>query len=216
MSHWSTMLALALFAGCPALASDFYIELQGGVSEFDGIADTGGTGPGPIQELPINGLPFESSESTWSALGGWQLRDWIAVEAGYTDLGESSREQLRAFGLSPGPISFFSDAIALNVDQWFLGTRLSTALSDSILADWSLGVARSEFDVDGSVPIFGSPEPVPPRIPYASPGAETGLVWGFGFRWQMNPRFSVGLNYRQHNTGVIDVETFTAGLRLSL
>ncbi len=218
MARWSTALFLISLAFCPAVASDFYVEVHGGVSLYDGTADTDGLGTGTIEELPIDGLPFDTSESTWSVVGGWQFRSWLAFEAGYTDLGKTRREPI--FALVPGsPGAFTANTATLDIDQWFVGTRFSAALSDAFVADWSLGIARSEFDVDGSLPVFiGLPgfDSELRRIPFASPGAETGAVWGFGFRWRMNPRFDLGLNYRQHNTGVLDVQTVTAGLRLKL
>ena len=211
------LLALAALAYHPAAATDFYVEIQAGVSEYDGVADSGGgLPPGPVTELSIDGFPFESTESTWSVLGGWQLRDWFAVEAGYTDLGQSRWEPQFAI-VAPGPGSFIPPSATLDVDQWFLGARFSTALSDAFLADWTLGLARSAFDVDGGLPGFvGQLGAEPQDIPFASPGDETGAVWGIGFRWRLNPRFDVGLNYRQHNTGVIDVQAVTLGLRLAL
>ena len=213
MARWSAALVLVSLAVCPAVASDFYVEVHGGVSEFDGIADSDRPGSFPAEEVPIDGLPFESSESTWSVLGGWQLTSWFALEAGYSDLGQSSFDLLVA--VIRNPTVSPSNRVTLDIDQWFLGTRFSAALSESLYADWALGVTRSEFDVDGSAPTFG-PDFEPRRIPFASPGTETGATWGFGFRWQVNPRFAVGINYRQHDTGVVDVEAFTAGLRLSL
>lgn len=62
------------------------------------------------------------------------------------------------------------------------------------------------------MPLFG-PDPFVQieTIPFSSPGDETGLTWGFGFKWKVHERALVGIEYRQHNTQVLDVNTLSLG-----
>jgi hypothetical protein len=70
-----------------------------------------------------------------------------------------------------------------------------------------------QFDVKGRVPILIGLSPVTQieSIPFTSPGDETGLIWGFGFKWKLHERARIGIEYRQHNTRVLDVDTLSLG-----
>lgn len=204
-------LSLGL-AAIGAQAESFYVGGSLGASRFDGTADTdrresGGTIP---SEISLDGLPFESTETAWAVYGGRQVKAWLAIELGFADLGNSGREFLVS---SSGDSVIFRNAAALNIQEWYLGTRFSTPLSQRISADWLVGVTRAQFDAEGSLPLLIglSPDVQIEEIPHASPDEETGLVWGFGFNWKLHERVVLGIDYRQHNTQVLDVDTLSLG-----
>jgi hypothetical protein len=103
-------------------------------------------------------------------------------------------------------------AAPLGIEEWHLGTRFSAPLSQNISADWVVGLARAQFDVTGGVPLIGlNPVTQIESVPFTSPADETGLIWGFGFKWKVHERVRTGIEYRQHNTRVLDVDTLPLG-----
>jgi hypothetical protein len=212
----TTILVLTLvFAAAGTRAETLYVGGSLGVSRFDGTADADQpdfVGQIP-DELAIDGLPFESTETAWSVYGGWQIKRWIALELGFTDLGNSGDEMIiTIFGGTPG-VALVSSR-SLGIEEWHLATRFSVPLSRSISADWVVGLTRAQFDVEGGVPILIGLNPVTQidSIPFTSPGDETGLTWGFGFKWKLHERARIGIEYRQHNTRVLDVDTLSLGV----
>jgi hypothetical protein len=191
-----------------------YVGGSLGASRFDGTADADQpdfVGQIP-DELAINGLPFESTETAWSVYGGWQIKRWLALELGFSDLGNSGHESIISiFGGNPGVA--LRSSRSLGIEEWHLGTRFSAPLSRNISADWIVGLTRARFDVEGGVPILIGLSPFTQieSVPFASPGDETGLTWGFGFNWKLHERARIGIEYRQHNTQVLDVDTLSLG-----
>ncbi|MEO1201071.1 MAG: outer membrane beta-barrel protein [Pseudomonadota bacterium] len=117
------------------------------------------------------------------------------------------------------------NAATLSVTEWSFAARFSAKLVSKLSANWSIGVSQSEFDAGGEFqflqPITPTPTPPDPGfefvgVPYESPSSEVGFNWGLGFEWAFNDRFAADVGYRQHKTGVIDVESVTLQLRLSL
>jgi hypothetical protein len=216
----TTILVLTLgFAAAGARADTLYVGGSLGASRFDGTADA--DQPDFVGQIPdrlsINGLPFESTETAWSIYGGWQIKRWIALELGFTDLGNSGEEMITAiFGGDPfggGPGVALLSSRSLSIEEWYLGTRFSAPLSRNVSADWVVGLTRAQFDVQGGIPILIALSPVPQieSIPFTSPDDETGLTWGFGFNWKFHERARIGIEYRQHNTRVLDVDTLSLG-----
>lgn len=122
-------------------------------------------------------------------------------------------------------ISADRNAATLSVTEWSLAARFSAKLVSRLSANWSIGVSQNEFDAGGEFqflqPITPTPTPPDPGfefvgVPYASPSSEVGFNWGLGFEWAFNDRFAADLGYRQHKTGVIDVESVTLQIRFSL
>lgn len=211
----ATILVLTLLlAAAGAGAEMLYVGGSLGASRFDGTADA--DQPDFVGQLPealsINGLPFESTETAWSAYGGWQIRRWVALELGFSDLGNSGVETITAiFGGDPG-VALVSGR-SLGIEEWHLGTRFSVPLSRNVSADWMVGLTRAQFEVTGGVPILIGLSPVTQieSLPFTPPGDETGLAWGFGFKWKLHERARIGIEYRQHNTRVFDIDTLSLG-----
>ncbi len=208
MIRFAGATCVALLLTGHALAADFYVGARLGVSKFDGVADTDGPFV-PVSEipdeLPIGGLPFDSTETAWSVHVGWQARDWLALEFGYTDLGDSGFDPGFAVPAVPVPVELtlpptfvsnptltpvgdtfvgstlggFPRAVSLAVEQWHVGARFSAPLYRQLSAHWYLGIARTSFDVSGSAVFFGFDiGPPPTTTQTVRPNAEPGSETG--------------------------------------
>jgi len=241
----SGLIIAILLVASPAIADTFYFGGTIGVSMFDDTADaalTSSSGPGVLpDEISIDGQLFDSNETTSGVFIGWNANDWLAIEFGYTDLGKTDQSLSVGFltavplTIPPGlPISTFSfsaisafptnfnaNAAALGVEEWSISAKFSKSLISDLSANWSVGITQAQFDADGQltfseiitfVPLVISPV----TRPYASPGSETGFIFGFGFAWDFNDRFSVDVGYRKHDTRVFDVDTVTLRLKITL
>ncbi len=123
------------------------------------------------------------------------------------------------------PVPADANKATLSVTEWSLAARFRANVVSRLSANWSIGISHNEFDADGVLMVLQPIDPAPPApvpvfefvdIPYASPSSETGFNWGLGFEWAFNDRFAADLGYRQHKTGVLDVETVTLQIKLSL
>ena len=235
MKSMVVVIAASILLPNGAAAADrgFYFGGSVGWSSVDGIADTDPTvsvGPGLPSEIPINGLPFDDDDTAWSAFVGYQAFQYVGFELAYGDLG---RFDSRILLLPSG------DPPSLAVDEWSVSARFRYPFGKKFFANFFAGISRASFDVDGEAtvlivvdPLFpGRPASAPPglslspmsdfipfnpTIPFASPSDETGFVWGFGVTWQFLEKFGLGLDYRQHNVQVQDVETLNVSLLYSL
>ncbi len=226
MRFLSMLITISLLSGNLAAKENFYISVNLGVSMIDDSAHADPiqtTDPGTLPaEISINGLSFDSNETTWGALVGWRATDWLALELGYADLGNVGDDFLTGFAAFGGSGVVITNAVALNIDEWYFGTKFRLPLSSKFSANWFAGISRAEFEAQGQLVFFrvlpGGPpfafEPVVTK--FASPDQETGLIWGFGFAWKVNKRLSLDLGYRQHNTQVINVDTISLGFLISM
>lgn len=215
----TTILVLTLaLAATDARAEVLHVGGSLGAARFEGTADADRPDfVGPVPEvISIDGSPFESTESTWSVHGGWQIKRWLALEAGFSDLGNSGVEQIVGITSIPGVLQTRRRSIA--IEEWQVAARFSVALSQRFSADWVVGLTRAQFDVDGSIPLRLGPAPFfeIEEVPFESPDDETGLVWGFGFGWKLHERVRLGIEYRQHNTRVLDIDTLSIQAAFSI
>lgn len=245
--HKQSGLIFAIFiVGPPAIADSFYIGGSIGVSMIDDTVDAAITSPGQPGELPdeisINGRPFDSNETASGITIGWNANDWLAVELGYTDFGNTGQSLTTGFfgpvplvtpleppieippnfgGFVAFPISLNANAAALSVEEWSIAAKFSKTLISDLSANWSIGITRAQFDADGQLTIneLVTLDPLVINrinLPYASPENETGFNFGLGFAWRFSDRFSADIAYRRHDTRVIDVETVTLQLIVTL
>ena len=217
------LITIFLLSSNLAAKENFYISVNLAVSMIDGSAHADPnqtTDPGTLPaEISINGLSFDSNETAWGALVGWNATDWFALELGYADLGNVGEEFLTGFPVSS---IISTDAVALTIDEWYFSTKFRLPLSSKFSANWFAGISRAEFEAQGQLVLFqvlfiGAPFVVDQVIlPFASPDQETGLIWGFGFPWAVNKGLSLDLDYRQHNTQVLNVDTISLGFSASM
>lgn len=197
----------------PVEAADehrFYVGASGSYAAVNGQASADRTRVASPGELPtavsIDGLVFDDEDFAWSAIAGYRVWKFLAVEAGYADLGK--------FDLG-GTLLGQPNMPRLAVEEWYLAARFAVPIYKRLSATWHLGVSRASFEVTGSVPVFsGFPFPtLVGNIPFETPDDETGFLWGFGFSYALTDRLDLGVNYRRHATQVIDAET--AGLEVT-
>ena len=193
-------------------------------------------------EISINGRTFDSDDTAVGIAVGWRANNWLAFELGYTDFGEAE-ESLRfpslgfpvpSVNFRPDPIfdpgdvagvapiaAFPIDGPTLGIEQWSLSAKMSHSLVSRLFANWSLGVTYAGFDAGGQWTI-NEIESFNPLVinristPFASPDDEIGYTFGFGFGWTFNDRFAADIGYKRHDTQVLDVETVSLALVLSL
>ena len=240
-----TALLFLMSSLVSAAESGFYVGGNLGVSMIDDTASTALIAAcEPFcfpDELSINGRAFDSNETAWGAVIGWHAIDWLALEIGYTDLGNTGQEQPFSFiGLVPGGITGLPPGIgpgiivttpaifptssnnaALDIEEWSFSAKFTISLFSDLSANWLIGITRVDFESQGSltIPVIVSLSPTITELitfPFASPESETGFIWGFGFAWDLNERFSVELGYRKHETQVIEVETVSLGITFAL
>lgn len=244
MRHQFGLVVSALLLSPVTIAETFYVAGSIGVSMVDDTANadlTSSFQPGELpSEISLNGSAFNSEEPAYGIILGWRAKNWLAVEFGYTDLGESKQSlQFPTFNLvapPPGPIEFppgftgfvgafaaplNADGPSLGIEEWSLAARFSKSLISGFSANWSVGITHVEFDAGGQLVIneIITLDPLvvnSTNIPYASPDNEIGYKFGFGFAWKFNDRFSADIGYQRHDTRVIDVETVALQLILSL
>lgn len=232
-----------MFVAAPAISQDFYVGGHLGVAMIDDTASAAvSAGPlSPPEQISVNGLPFDTDETTYGIFVGWHARDWLAFEAGYSVLGNSGAAlgapaflpvPLITPTIPPGPPSVggfvsrpistaFGPIAALDIEEWSIRAKFEKALTSHISANWSIGITRSEFDAAGALRIsnlisLNPPVFEPVDIPFATPSSETGYVAGFGFQWDIDPRFSVDLGYRRHDTRVVVVDSVQLQLLVTL
>jgi len=242
----SSLIIAILLVTPPAIADSFYIGGSIGVSmiddRVDASADTFGE-PGVLSnEVSLNGLGFDSNETASGVFVGWNANDWLALEVGYTDLGNTGQSLIAgSFATVPltiqpgGPIfrsppAFFiaagftalnTNAASLDIEEWSISAKFSKSLISDLSANWSVGITQAQFDADGQFTIseIVTLNPLvinPVTRPYASPESDTGFNFSFGFAWDFNDRFSADIGYRKHDTRVIDVDTVTLRLIVTL
>lgn len=237
LMYFRTIPVIAfLSTATSVLASEFYVGGQLGASNINDSASTAETLFSTTNTLPnelsINGRYFDSTETAWGVVAGWNAADWFAIEIGYTDLGSTGEKQRGFLFYGPTPIPTFdlppsgvgggfgfavaanTNIAALNIEEWSVGAKFRKSLISRLAANWSIGITRAAFDSQGSITVHElvSVNPLilnPVIIPFASPADETGFTWGLGFAWEVNKRFSLDLGYRKHDTQVIEVESIT-------
>ena len=245
MHHRFGLIVSALLLGPVASAETFYIGASIGVSMVDDIVSADVTSvsqPGELpSEISLNGSAFDTDEPAYGITLGWRAKEWLALELGYADLGES-RQTFRAInlgtfvpplnpipfppGLGPGgltgivaaPLNF--DGPSLGIEEWSLGARFSAPLVSDLSANWSIAITQVQFDASGELTIneIVTLDPLvlnSVSIPFASPDNEIGYKFGVGFAWKFNDRFSTDIGYQRHDTRVVDVETVALQLLLS-
>ena len=236
-----------LSAASPTYADNFYFGGNLGMSMTDDMANTDtlplfAPGPAPI-EAPLYGRSYDTNETSWGLVAGWNMRDWFALELSYTDLGNAGENPFGVFpfgiivpstpplGNPPPdvtpvpPVSFETvfptSLIALETEEWSLNARFQKTLFSRLSANWAIGISRAEFEAKGNTRFMTSFDPLTGQsvsfnIPIASPGSETGWNWGAGFGWDVNDWLSLDLGYRKHDTKVLDIETVSLRVMFTL
>lgn len=213
--------AATLLLGCgttsvAAAGEGLYLGASAGYSSVDGVAHTPWwamptVGVTPT-EVPLNGVHVDGSDAGGAIHAGYGFARWLGAEVEYARPGRFESRDL----YPP------SDRAELTPHVWSLRARAHYQLGSGFSALWLAGVARTRFAVAGRRSYYmlappGSPPPPPwlaltPAVPagtapWVTPPSSTGLTWGAGFAWAVAPHWSVGLEYRQYRSAVLNVET---------
>ena len=97
-----------------------------------------GSGAG-LYYVDFDGLDFDESAATVRLFGGYELNQWVAFEAGYTNLFESSGDIL-------------GTGIDVDGSAWDVSVRPMLPLGDRARAFGIVGWTEYDFDVTVSVP----------------------------------------------------------------
>jgi OmpA-OmpF porin, OOP family len=143
-----------------------------------------------IGNASLTNSVYNDSNSDFGLGGavGWRFIPWLAVEAGYSQLGEY------AFDCGPSPCPTVRPP-ALELDTVELGLAARLPFGDSGwfgqlrsgLHHWDGGFGRSDTD------------------PY----------YGIGFGYQFNDRFNMSLNYDHYKAGDVNVNRVGLGLEVA-
>jgi OmpA-OmpF porin, OOP family len=211
------------FSAANAVEEGFYVGLQGGQAtadidqdELDFIVDDAFFSAGaPI----INGSSsLEDSDTTWSVFGGYRFNPYLAIEAGYLDLGTF---EYRAEGTvnPPGPVTSTSATAAIDFSSSGFTTAVvgSIPLSESFDLHGKLGIFFSDTEFEIGVGIGGSG-----GSPFKVSGTDTDVYYGAGVSWYAGANWTLGLDYllykdvgNEDDTGETDLDSVTlqAGYR---
>lgn len=208
------VLACAIFAALQtsAAAQGFYVGANLGNSVLDGVANADPivSTSFPPSALTIDGRRYDGRKTMWGLFGGWAVNDWVSVELGYTDLGETSSK------LGIGFVGQTSDSTQLEIEEWSLGAKFRVPIGARLSLHGLLGVSRAKFEAGGREGVFrlsalfGSPFSA--FVPFGSPDDETGSVLGVGLDWSVIDRIGLGLGYRQHDTQVLEVDAVSISI----
>lgn len=222
------MWILVSIGSAQAAPSDrgFHAGVALGASSVDGAsraAPTIGLSPAPPATISIDGLPFDDTETSWTAFVGYAANRYVGIEGGYWDHGRFENDRI----LGPVPAS-------LGITEWYFGATLSYPLTRRLELTGSAGVSRAEFDVKGvatvflvppllppTLPSFPTPRPRPPQgpgllpglfsrdIPLATPDSETGDYWRVGLQWAFTDKVGARFSYGKNDLKVQKVEALT-------
>ncbi len=142
----------------------------------------------------IDNPSVNSSDTAWKAYGGFAFTDYVAVEAGYVDLGKV----VTRFGATVPPTqidAILSDTYSVHPyqgDGWFGAAVLSWPVSpDRFFVVARAGIFAWESDVDVRV-ISGGTGNVS--------GTESGTdgMYGFGLEWRFSEQWSVTADWERY------------------
>jgi OmpA-OmpF porin, OOP family len=209
-------LAMA-FSAANAAEEGFYIGLQGGQAtadidqdELDFIVEDAFFSAGaPI----INGSSsLEDSDTTWSVFGGYRLNPYLAIEAGYLDLG-TSEYRAEGFVDPPGPVTSMSANASIDFSSSGFTTAVvgSIPLAESFDLHGKLGIFFSDTEFEIGVGVDGES-----GSPFRVSGTDTDIYYGAGASWFIGSNWTLGLDYllykdvgNEDDTGETDLDSVT-------
>jgi OOP family OmpA-OmpF porin len=179
-------LASAMTFAVPSFAQDqgWYAGLTLGQSKQDDACDG----------ISGTGVSCDDKDTTWRILGGYQLNKHLAVELGYTDLGEVSA--------SAGTASATIEATV-----WEVVAVGSWPFTPNFSAYGKLGLYRGETDFSTNIPGFGNESE-----------SNTDMTYGIGVRFDFTKNLGVRAEYQIYkdigggNIGEGDVEVMSVGV----
>jgi len=178
-------VASAMIMAAPALAQDqgFYAGLTLGQSKQKDACDG----------VSALGASCDDKDTAWRILGGYQFNKHLAVELGYTDVGEVSAS------------GAFTASIEAKI--WELVAVGSWPFTPNFSAYGKLGMYRGDTDFNTNNPAFSSESE-----------SNNDLTYGLGVRWDFTKNLGVRAEYQIYkdvgggNIGEGDVDVISVGV----
>jgi len=178
-------VASAMMIAAPAVAQDqgFYAGLTLGQSKQKDACD--GLG---------GGVSCDDNDTAWRILGGYQFNKHLAVELGYTDVGEVSASAGTA-------------RASIEAKIWELVAVGSWPFTPNFSAYGKLGMYRGDTDFTTNIPGFSNESE-----------SNSDLTYGLGVRWDFTKNLGVRAEYQIYkdvgggNIGEGDVDVISIGV----
>lgn len=196
------LLLFALFVPAAALAAQpgWYLEADGGQTDFGGIAGTAQRSlsvPQPAQGWTVGGSSFsvqqsESNDTGYRVLVGYRFNAYLALEAGYVDLGNVHASGTGTAESAPTcntPVCILLvqlDTYTGSAKVQAHGAELAVVGSWPISARWSLLGRVGAFDSHTRLDIASTPASPTPAL-VATSVSESSSNW--------RPTFGVGVSF---------------------
>jgi len=180
LSTLAVCLGVCLLAAVPASAGPYF-----GASLGQASADLGSTGPDTT---------VDDTDTEWKIYGGWRLFKFVALEAGFSDMGEMSLDTTSLSGNYSETLSANGITVAalgvVPVGQFDIFAKMGYLYWDADYGTVNHPVlGTGTFGGDGDDTILGA-----------------GVVWNY-------PGFGAArLEYEQAEVGDLDVDSIAAGL----
>ena len=177
LSTLAVCLGVCLLAAVPASAGPYF-----GASVGQSSADLGDMGPDTT---------IDDSDTQWEVYGGWRLLKFVALEAGYADMGQvsaastidTSSVSMSAAGLSVSALG------VLPVGNFDLFAKMGYLYWDADLSIFDEALGQIDTGDDGDDTVIGA-----------------GVVWNYP-----GPG-AARLEYEQTQIGSLDIDSVAAGL----
>jgi len=219
---WAAGLALAMAAStasASALDSGFYVSLNAGQAKADLAVEDGDDIMYFLIEDVVGGTildgesSVDESDTAWSVVGGYKFNPYIAVEAGYVDLG-AAEYRASADVFFPGEGTFLIDGgISLGVTGFTVAAVGSLPLGESFDLHGRVGMLFSDTELELS--LSDSTGSASDSASYT----DNEVFYGVGASWYVGENWSLNLDYllykdvgTEDDTGETDIDSFTLGV----
>jgi len=159
MKHASAfILAAAATLAAPAIANaQWYGGLSLGQSRTDDelVRNREST----VVNGTVTGSSFDSTDTGYKVFGGYRFLSWLAVEANYTDLGES---RLRTGVATTGPTETGSFTMDRKINGFGVDAVFSAPIGEHASVFGKVGAVRSELEAKATLAgslVFTSGDP---------------------------------------------------------
>ncbi len=219
---WAVGMALAMAASTASAGArdaGFYISLNAGQATADMAVEDGDDLMFFIIEDGAGGIildgesSLEDSDTTWSIVGGYKFNPYIAVEAGYADLGTAEyRATADVFFPGEGTI-LLNGGIDIGATGFTVAAVVSAPLGESFDLHGRVGMLFSDTEIKISITDgFDS-------VSESESFSDNDLFYGVGVSWYVGANWSLNLDYllykdvgTEDETGETDIDSFTLGV----
>ncbi len=202
------LAAVLAMSAAGAQAGPFYVDAHLGQATAD---------------LPsITGWSLDKDDTTYSLNLGYKLNDTLAVEGGYTKLGEASYSSTTAVSGSAtvsGTTATATNAtfnLAAKADGFTLGLAGDFPISNAIDLSARAGVFFWDAKATGTLTagtlvVNGTTYNTGSSLSAKDDGSD--LYWGLGASYKFSKDMRAGINFTRYDISGTDIDTWTANLR---